>query len=350
MLESLESRRLMTASPSPLVIAGTSLADCIVVSQRANTLTVNINGVKTEYDAATVSKLVVWAKAGDDRISLAGVKVKAEVFGEGGHDYIIGGQLGDLIEGGKGCDTLVGAGGDDRLLGCDDDDVLIGGTGRDTMSGGNGKDVAFSLLGGDTRVELERVIKAEVAGLGCVDVPGGKFGLGAGADIGLGIRSNLGLSLCTDVNVLAKLSLLGGVKLKAGADISAIVGVLARLSVNASGQLCAAATGSLVDVKAAGGLLARLGVDNGLVVDAHACLKVMTRIGVQHTLGAAAALLDVSGTARLKSCIDVVAQAGAKLKVELGWTSGGYCHGTSAGTGIHLGVRLGLNVNAAASA
>lgn len=76
----------------------------------------------------------------DDTITLLGTVVGGSVTGNGGHDIIFGGVLGDTLEGNDGDDTLTGGAGADALDGGAGRDVLDGGVLNDTMKGGAGND------------------------------------------------------------------------------------------------------------------------------------------------------------------------------------------------------------------
>ena len=82
---------------------------------------------------------------------------KMEIYGRGGDDRIVGGELGDFIHGGNGDDTIVGGSGDDTLLGGAGDDRIEGDNdgpftpdGSDDISGGDGDDIIDGQGGDDT--------------------------------------------------------------------------------------------------------------------------------------------------------------------------------------------------------
>jgi Ca2+-binding RTX toxin-like protein len=58
----------------------------------------------------------------------------------GGHDYVLGSQIGDVIRGGSGNDEVNGHHGNDRLNGGAGNDLVVGGKGDDQLWGGGGAD------------------------------------------------------------------------------------------------------------------------------------------------------------------------------------------------------------------
>ena len=71
------------------------------------------------------------------------------IFGEGGQDFLLGGNLNDSIDGGSGNDTLYGLTGNDTLLGGTGDDNLNGDAGNDSLDGGDGQDTLQGGAGND---------------------------------------------------------------------------------------------------------------------------------------------------------------------------------------------------------
>ncbi|VTR92440.1 Probable aggregation factor core protein MAFp3, isoform C OS=Cyanothece sp. CCY0110 GN=CY0110_08276 PE=4 SV=1: PKD [Gemmata massiliana] len=94
-------------------------------------------GVFTITSPEPVSRLEIYAQAGDDTVTVAGgVSLPAIVFGGAGNDWIkagggnsvlVGDAGSDTLLGGAGRDVLIGGGGSDQLLGLNGDDILIGG-------------------------------------------------------------------------------------------------------------------------------------------------------------------------------------------------------------------------------
>jgi len=70
--------------------------------------------------------------------------------GDGGHNYLQGGDAGETIDGGPGNDTLMGGGGDDHLRGGPGVNYLRGESGNDIIEGGDEFDDAHGNEGNDT--------------------------------------------------------------------------------------------------------------------------------------------------------------------------------------------------------
>lgn len=82
-------------------------------------------------------------------------RIRSHIYGQGGHDTLIGGWGNDRIYGGGGSDRLEGRDGRDYLEGGragegDQRDLLLGGNGRDTLVGGPGNDLMYGQGGRDT--------------------------------------------------------------------------------------------------------------------------------------------------------------------------------------------------------
>lgn len=71
------------------------------------------------------------------------------INGNGGWDWLAGGNGNDTINGGDGNDTLFGDAGADRLNGGTGHDLLKGGSGNDTLDGGTGRDILWGGAGND---------------------------------------------------------------------------------------------------------------------------------------------------------------------------------------------------------
>jgi parallel beta-helix repeat protein len=88
--------------------------------------------------ALPVSRVVVYAQAGDDDVKMAdnstipawlnGGDGNDRLKGGAGNDVLLGGAGDDFLSGGDGRDLLIGGAGADRILGNADDDILIAGT------------------------------------------------------------------------------------------------------------------------------------------------------------------------------------------------------------------------------
>jgi Ca2+-binding RTX toxin-like protein len=84
----------------------------------------------------------------NDRQIFSGSK-SANLYGEGGDDYLKGNAGYDYLDGGDGNDTLYGNSGKDILGGGNDNDILSGGDDNDTLVGGIGNDTLFGDNGDD---------------------------------------------------------------------------------------------------------------------------------------------------------------------------------------------------------
>src|SRR5437763_666126 len=157
-LESLESRRLMSASLANgvLTVTGTPGNDTIAVArQDAQTLRLNDNGVVSLFDTHSVRTIVVNGGAGNDQIRINStvtlpVTQRAELHGGDGNDVLVGGDGNDLLDGGAGDDFLSGGKGSDNLNGGTGNNTLSGGDGDDFMTAGNGADNFIGGAGADT--------------------------------------------------------------------------------------------------------------------------------------------------------------------------------------------------------
>lgn len=124
-LESMESRRLLSCSPielesdGELEIKGTDAADTLTVAVNATDATlldVTLNGVTTQFKVALIKKIEASLGAGNDTATIgAGIAVKAELKGGTGDDTLGGGDGNDEIDGGDGVDTMTGGAGADKF-------------------------------------------------------------------------------------------------------------------------------------------------------------------------------------------------------------------------------------------
>lgn len=141
MLESLESRRLMTANLADnglLTIHGSDIDDDVMVWQPLpEVMRVEHNGAVTDFVTAEVKAIYVNVFGGDDKVILGRRTVNAKIIGGEGSDTLSAGQGNDTICGDGGNDYLFGGGGHDYLNGGDgtgnDSDEIIGGAGWDTV-------------------------------------------------------------------------------------------------------------------------------------------------------------------------------------------------------------------------
>jgi Ca2+-binding RTX toxin-like protein len=134
--------------PQPVTVNGTTGNDVILISQAGSTLSVTVNGTKTDYNTAQMSKLIVLAGPGNDKLlGDETVSVILNMTGEGGDDTIVGGAGGDELSGANGKDRVFGGSGNDYLLGGAATDKLYGGAGNDTLSGAGGRDFLYGEAG-----------------------------------------------------------------------------------------------------------------------------------------------------------------------------------------------------------
>jgi hypothetical protein len=161
-LENLESREVPTTaslSGGLLTIYGTNSADAIAINTVRNQITVS--GVRQTFSASSVSRVVVYARGGNDFVTLMGLNIPATVFGEGGRDVILGGNAGDWLDGGSDNDVIHGFGGNDTLIGGSGNDYLNGGSGVDSFWGGTGHD-AFADDFNPTRWAVNGITRSDV--------------------------------------------------------------------------------------------------------------------------------------------------------------------------------------------
>jgi hypothetical protein len=130
-----------------LTIFGTGGNDVIILTGGATALTATANGramSTTPFNG--VSKIVVHAGGGNDRVSLAALSINGTINGGPGDDLLEGSQADDVLSGGDGNDTLTANNGRDNLL---------GGTGDDSLTGGGGIDAFHGEIGNDTLNALD---------------------------------------------------------------------------------------------------------------------------------------------------------------------------------------------------
>ena len=125
-----------------LYVAGTSQGDQINVSRLATGQIRVMVGNRRLGDYSTVTRILVEAGAGNDRVAVSSnVTIPVELDGGAGNDTLNGGSANDLLWGESGNDSLIGGNGDD---------ILIGGDGNDTINGMNGNDSLFGNAGSDS--------------------------------------------------------------------------------------------------------------------------------------------------------------------------------------------------------
>ena len=153
-LETLEGRRLLTAAlvDGVLTVNGTAGNDVLTLAQTADGKVKVVTGEKKKavtqtFDAALVTKVVIAAGRGNDRVTAATLKMPMSVNAGDGNDRVEAGMAADVVLGGAGNDTLLGAAGNDTLNGEAGNDALDGGTGDDNLLGGLGLDRLIGGLG-----------------------------------------------------------------------------------------------------------------------------------------------------------------------------------------------------------
>ncbi len=152
-MEALEQRVLLSSislnSNNELVVRGSSARDDIEIDAVGSEVRVNLNGDVERFESADVSRIVVQAFGGPDRIRSVGVSQVVEVFAGSGNDTIIGGLGDDLITAGNGDDVVRGTMGNDFISGGNGNDLLLGQDGDDFVMGGEGNDTLLGEAGGD---------------------------------------------------------------------------------------------------------------------------------------------------------------------------------------------------------
>jgi Ca2+-binding RTX toxin-like protein len=145
-----------------LTIFGTAGNDVIILTGSGTTVNATANGramSSTPFNG--VSKIVVNAGGGDDRVSLAALSINGTINGGPGDDTLEGSQADDVLNGGDDNDVLLGNDGRDNLL---------GGTGDDSLTGGGGIDAFHGELGNDTLNALDGLADALLDGGAGTDV------------------------------------------------------------------------------------------------------------------------------------------------------------------------------------
>lgn len=136
-----------------LVVRGTDGDDIIVISRRVGTngpeAVLNINGVESSVVYLNGETIRVFAGKGNDIVVMdesTAVTWSAQLYGEQGHDLLVGASRGDYLDGGEGRDTLLGQAGAD---------TLIGGAGSDEVHGGAGVDIIQAVGSGNDWIHLD---------------------------------------------------------------------------------------------------------------------------------------------------------------------------------------------------
>ena len=93
-----------------------------------------------------------WLVGEEGADTITGGAHNDELYGGEGNDTIYGGAHDDEIYGGEGNDTIYGGAGADTIDGGADDDEIYGGAGADAITGGTGDDTMTGGAGADTFV------------------------------------------------------------------------------------------------------------------------------------------------------------------------------------------------------
>ncbi|MEM8873742.1 MAG: PKD domain-containing protein [Planctomycetota bacterium] len=177
-LESLENRKLMSASPMTSFADGTLSVNGIAGHENVLRVELSENGSHVRgiangeagpwHKVTDVRHIVITGSELDDRIRVdenvyIPVHVEAgagndDIRTSHGNDRIIAGTGNDRVDGGAGSDVIEGQDGDDSLSGSAGDDRIFGGRGNDRLNGdegddrldaGGGRDVLFGHSGRD---------------------------------------------------------------------------------------------------------------------------------------------------------------------------------------------------------
>jgi uncharacterized delta-60 repeat protein len=101
-------------------------------------VTVNVDGILTEYyDPTTTKEIQIFAKGGNDLIlANNSVTIPLLIDAGAGNDVVVAGAGNDIVYGGGGLDAVNGNNGNDAILGGAGSDLLFGDGGRDIIIGG----------------------------------------------------------------------------------------------------------------------------------------------------------------------------------------------------------------------
>lgn len=143
-----------------LLANGTSQSDAIVVqpvpgnpSQHQVIIAPFPPSFFSPINPAAYDRIVVFGNDGNDSIVIdPSITKPTALYGDAGHDSIVGGSGNDRIYGGEGNDVLVGGAGADALLGGGGIDYLYGGLGNDLLIGGSDTDFLFGQENDDLEI------------------------------------------------------------------------------------------------------------------------------------------------------------------------------------------------------
>ena len=152
-IQSLESKVLLAADAflggsSDLIIQGDDEANIIRVITHSDQIGVYLDGVRKDFAAIDVQRLVFAGGDGDDFFQNR-TDLPLDANGGAGDDMLVGGTADDTLFGDEGNDRLVGGAGTDTLLGGTGADTLEGNEGADFIEGEDGNDSAFGGDGSD---------------------------------------------------------------------------------------------------------------------------------------------------------------------------------------------------------
>src|SRR5262249_33037740 len=135
-----------------LYIRGTQNADLIQFGATGlpNVSSTRINN--TVQNLLVTTKAIVYARGGNDVVTLGTLPVRAEFYGEAGDDYLAGYKFDDLLVGGDGNDRLLGGEGNNELWGDNLGEQNLAVGGNDVISAGSGNDKIYGGGGGDNIV------------------------------------------------------------------------------------------------------------------------------------------------------------------------------------------------------
>lgn len=143
---------------STLRVGGSTGDDVIGAGFEGSNILVVRNNVGKAHASSGITRIVIDASSGNDVVGpLKLARMKSNLIGGDGNDYLTGGSGRDLIYGGNGNDTVVGGPGIDTLFGDAGNDILNGLSGADLIDGGPGTDTTKTDAA-DTRVAIEVLI------------------------------------------------------------------------------------------------------------------------------------------------------------------------------------------------
>ena len=119
-------------------LAGDTGIDSLTYASRTANLSLFTDGIANDGEAGEGDNIdttidIILGGEGDDRINVSTQTFTEALYGHGGNDTLVGGNVADRLYGGPG---------NDDLRGFDGDDVLLGGRGNDILNGGDGTDIA----------------------------------------------------------------------------------------------------------------------------------------------------------------------------------------------------------------